>query len=379
VVRVLLDATAIPADRGGVGRYLDGLIPALAARSDVDLVVAAQSRDAKAWSSSGAEIVAAPARITARAPRMAWEQTALPRLMSSVAADVLHSPHYTMPLLARGPVVVTLHDATFLSDPHLHLGVKRHFFSAATRYAVWRAAGLIVPSAATRDELVRLVSERAGRAVVAPHGVDATVFRRPTQEETAALRVEVGLRADQDYVAFLGTIEPRKNVGNLIRGWVSACGGRADPPALVLAGGSGWDDSIDRIVASVPAGLTVIRPGYLPVESLRGLLGGATVVAYPALGEGFGLPVAEAMACGAAVLTTDRLALPEVGGDAVAYTDVDAASIGRELAALLDDAPSRARLRSAALKRAARFSWAAAAEIHAAAFRDAAARTRSPR
>ena len=95
---------------------------------------------------------------------------------------------------------------------------------------------------------------------------------------------------------------------------------RAEPPALVLAGAPGWDAGVEPAVAAVPAGMTVLRPGHLPVDLLPGLLGGALVVAYPSLGEGFGLPVLEAMACGAAVLTTRKLSLPEVGGDAVAYT-----------------------------------------------------------
>jgi glycosyltransferase involved in cell wall biosynthesis len=173
-------------------------------------------------------------------------------------------------------------------------------------------------------------------------------------------------------VAFLGTIEPRKNVGNLIRGWVQACAGLGDPPALVLAGGRGWDDTVDDIAASVPAGLQLLRPGYLPLEQLRALFGGAEIVAYPALGEGFGLPVLEAMACGAAVLTTDRLALPEVGGEAVAYTEVDAAAIGSALTALLRDPDRRRALAVAAIERAAGFTWAEAARIHAEVYRHAA-------
>jgi glycosyltransferase involved in cell wall biosynthesis len=379
VVRVLIDATAIPADRGGVGRYLDGLIPALSARSDVDLVVVCQPRDAELFRAGGAEVVSGPARISSRAVRMAWEQAVLPLIAGRLGVDVIHSPHYTMPVLARVPVVVTLHDATFFSDPQLHLSVKKHFFRLATRLAVRRAAGLVVPSAATRSELVRRVSDRASRATVAHHGVDPCVFHPPTPAEVASVRAELGLTPQQPFVAFLGTIEPRKNVGNLIRGWVQACAGRSNPPALVLAGGRGWDSAIDGIVADVPAALTVIRPGYLPLNSLRGLLGGADVVAYPALGEGFGLPVAEAMACGAAVLTTDRLALPEVGGSAVRYTHVDAAAIGSGLSELLDDPQLRAELGESALRRSAKFSWTAAAEIHAAVFRAAAEHARAVR
>ena len=88
----------------------------------------------------------------------------------------------------------------------------------------------------------------------------------------------------------------------------------------MVAGGRGWDTTVDGVVAALPKDLEVLLPGYLPLELLAGFLGGADVVAYPSSAEGFGLPVLEAMACGAAVLTTRFLALPEVGGDAVEYT-----------------------------------------------------------
>ncbi|MFD0785437.1 glycosyltransferase, partial [Micromonospora azadirachtae] len=138
--------------------------------------------------------------------------------------------------------------------------------------------------------------------------------------------------------------------------------------ALVIAGGQGHDDDIDRAVAEVPAHLRLLRPGYLRYADLPGFLGGALVAAYPSYGEGFGLPILEAMACAAPVLTTPRLSLPEVGGDAVAYTSESPEQVATDLAALLDDEPRRLSLAKAGFDRAKEFTWESSAEVHIAAW-----------
>jgi glycosyltransferase involved in cell wall biosynthesis len=367
--RVLVDATAVPADRGGVGRYVDGLVNALGTMMGSGMLsIACQRADADRYSkiAAGARIIPGPAAIAHRPPRLAWEQTGLPLVAAQVGAQVLHSPHYTMPLRAGIPVVVTLHDATFFTEPELHTPMKGTFFRSATRISLTRAARCVVPSKATRDELVRILDADPTRIDVAYHGVDTLTFHVPSDAETARVHARLGITGD--YIAFLGTLEPRKNVPALVRGWVEAVGWRDDPPALVLAGGSGWDEEVDAAVAGVPERLTVIRPGYLHVGDLAGFLGGALVVAYPSHGEGFGLPVLEAMACGAPVLTTPRLSLPEVGGEAVAYTEPTPEAIGQALSALLDDAAGRRRLAEAGLARSREFTWAASAEAHLEAF-----------
>jgi glycosyltransferase involved in cell wall biosynthesis len=365
--RVLVDATAVPADRGGVGRYVDGLIAALDV-ADADLAIVCQRADADRYgrSAPSARIVAGPAAIAHRPARLAWEQTGLPVVAQQVQADVIHSPHYTLPLRAGRPVVVTLHDATFFTEPELHTAVKGSFFRSAIRTAIRRAARCIVPSKATRDEMIRVVDADPTKLDVAYHGVDTAMFHRPSEAECDRVRGRLGLAGP--YVAFLGMLEPRKNVPALVRAWVDACADRDDPPALVLGGAAGWDEDVDAAVHEVPANLRCLRPGYLPIRDLPGFLGGALVVAYPSHGEGFGLPVLEAMACGAPVLTTPRLSLPEVGGDAVAYTEPDRDAIAAALRGLIDDPERRTRLGEAGLARSREFTWAASAEAHLASY-----------
>jgi len=373
--RVLLDATAIPAQRGGVGRYVDSLVAALDA-DGAALSVVCQHHDADMFAALAphSRLVPIAEELTSRPARLTWEQTTLPRLARRLPVDVIHSPHYTMPMTAGMPVVVTLHDATFFTDRRLHLGLKGRFFRGWTRTSLKLAAVCVVPSKATARELTRTLMVDPSRFVVAYHGVDADRFHPPTPAEVRAAAEFLGL-GDRRWIAFLGTLEPRKNVPALIRGYVRVAGercGDADVPALVLAGMAGWDEAVEPALAAVPRGLHVLRPGHLPIEVLSGFLGGAELVAYPSLGEGFGLPVLEGMACGAPVLTTKRLALPEVGGDAVAYTGVGAGDIAESLEQLLGDPARRAELAAAGLERSKQFTWAASAEAHLRAYRQAA-------
>jgi glycosyltransferase involved in cell wall biosynthesis len=363
-LRVLVDATDVPTDRGALGRYVDGLIGALSS-AGADLSVVCQRADSQRYErlAPGARVVAGPAALGHRSARLAWEQSGLPVVAQQVGADVIHLPYYSMPLRPGRPTVVTVHDVTYFTEPSLYAPGSAMLFKAAIRTAARRATRLIVPSGATRDELVRELGVDASRIDVAHHGVDVRVFRRPSPAEATAVSERLGLHG-KPYIAFLGSMEPRKNVAALVEGWASAVAGADDPPALVLAGGGNWSEEVDAAVASVPPHLRLRRPGYLPFGDLPGFLGGALVAAFPSRGEGFGLPVLEAMACGAPVLTTHCTSLPEVGGDAVEYTEPDAAAIGAALRGLLEDPSRRASLGIAGHARAQQFTWAASAAVH---------------
>ena len=163
-------------------------------------------------------------------------------------------------------------------------------------------------------------------------------------------------------------------------GWALAVRDRPNPPALVLAGGQGHDDEIDQAVAVVPSHLRLLRPGYLRFADLPGFLGGALVAAYPSYGEGFGLPVLEAMAQGTPVVTSAGTATAEVVGTAAPGDDpagvlvdpADAPALTDALASLLDDPDRAAAIGAAGARRARTYTWARTAELLVAAYQEVA-------
>ena len=192
--RVLVDATAVPADRGALGRYVDGLVSALDA-AGADLAVACQRADEERYGRlvPHARVVAAPPAIAHRPARLAWEQSGLPLVAQQVDADVIHSPHYSMPLRPNKPVVVTVHDLTFFTEPDAHSPVTATFYKAAIRTSARRATRLVVPSKATRDELVRVLAADPTRIDVAYHGVDHNLFHRPGATQLRQVSDRLGL------------------------------------------------------------------------------------------------------------------------------------------------------------------------------------------
>lgn len=366
---VLVDGTAVPRELGGVGRYVEGVVshltdPAL----DVHLVVRPVHAERFRALAPDATVHTAPAWTDSVPLRFLWEQTGLPALGRRIGAQVLHSPHYTFPFGWRGGSVVTLHDATFFSNPEWHSRLKRTFFTWWSRRSLRSRPVVIVPSAATATEAARVVSGIRADVRVAPLGVDRAVFHEPSIAEVEDARIAATLPEGAPWIAFLGTIEPRKNVTALLDAYATVRASRAaagsDTPWLVLSGARGWDESaIARLDALQPDD-HVIEAGYLPLEDLSGYLGGAEFVVYPSLGEGFGLPVVEAMAAGACVLTTRRLSLPEVGGEAAVYSEPSAPALAEAMTALLDDPALVASHRAAALARADVFTWQATAAVH---------------
>jgi glycosyltransferase involved in cell wall biosynthesis len=351
-VTIGMDARAATEVRAGRGRVVRELLRALNAREDSDrYVLYARERWQKGFD----------ARFTWRlswAPDPLWHASAARDANRS--CDVfLSSNSYLTTALLRIPAVPIVYDLTTF-EPSMHPNHRSTLIERLTlRQAVRRSSSLIAISRATADALIERFPTAEGRTVVAPLGVARSL--------SPDLRPDVlaGLPAP-GFVLAVGTLEPRKNLPRLVAAYSSLADELQARHRLVVVGAHGWGTG--PTVKSLEAlGERCTLLGHVTDAVLAELYRRCAVFCYPSLGEGFGLPVLEAMAAGAAVVTSNLSSLPEVGGDAVEYVDPhDVASIATGLRQLLTDHNRRAELGRRAELRAREFSWERFADtVHA--------------
>jgi glycosyltransferase involved in cell wall biosynthesis len=285
--------------------------------------------------------------------RIAWEQTVFVRQLHQLKPDLVHGAAYALPVAWTGPSIVTVYDLSFLLFPKAFRPANRVYLTATTRAAARRARRILTISEHARREIVRLLNVPEQYVDVAYPAVEAR-YRRLPDAEVAAFRSARGL--PEAFVFALGTLEPRKNLTGLLHAY-----SRVGKPRLPLyvAGGMGWRFSpIFDTVRQLHLEAEVHFTGFIPEDELPLWYNAARLFAFPSLYEGFGLPVLEAMACGAPVITSTTASLPEVGGKAavlVPPTDTD--RIAQEMQRVLDDPQLQRELSAAGRIQASRFSW----------------------
>jgi len=243
----------------------------------------------------------------------------------------------------RPKITATVHDLTCWLMPALHTAANVRADAAFAEHTLKRADGLIAVSENTRQDAIRILG-------IAPEKI-VTIYSGVPEEYFQAKPAEVA----KPYVLFVGTIEPRKNLDTLLDAW---SGMRfSEDFELVIAGPAGW--SSDRVMARLEQGLSGVRyAGYVPESDMPSLTAGATAFVYPSLYEGFGFPVAQAMAGGVPVITSNTSCLPEVAGDGALFVDPrSAGDLRGALERLLDSESLRHELAAKGRIRAARYRW----------------------
>jgi glycosyltransferase involved in cell wall biosynthesis len=367
-----IDASrAISAQRTGTEHYSLELIKALATQAPPKLrlrLYTARPPQAGDWPAS--------TQVETRVipwPRL-WTHLRLAVELYQHPPDLLFVPAHVLPLYCPVPALVTVHDLGYRYYPEAHRPFDRWYLEWTTRRHTRVALHLLADSHATKEDLVRFYGADSQRITVVYLGRNETLKRVEDPTAIAAVKAKYGLNGD--YLLYLGTLHPRKNLVRLLEafhllrqtmaGPSTSEPGREGktPPKLVIGGKKGW--LYDEIFARGQAlGLTgqVLFPGYISDEDKAALLSGALAFVFPSLYEGFGLPILEAMACGTPVLTSNVSSLPEVAGEAALLVDPhDVAEMAKGLARLGVDTELRRRLVERGFEQIKRFSWANAAK-----------------
>jgi len=372
-LHVLIDLTQVPAGRMGIGSYAENLLAqfeTVAPQIAFTAVLQSDDEPLRAAIPSRFRVLEVPAALCRLLPlRLGLEQILLPFLAWRYRADVIHSLHYSMPMLSGSAQrVVTMHDMTAYVLPHMHPWVKGTYMRVFIRHAATRADHLIFVSASALEECRKWFGLPLRNATVIHHGKSDAFHSQGSEDELAQVRSRY--RLPNEYLLYLGTLEPRKNIPLLLHAFAELT--RRHPEArLVIAGKKGWYfDEIFHTAENLDLADRVLFTGYVDEADKPALMRGASLFLYPSLHEGFGIPVLEAMASGVPTIAGNRTSIPEIAGDGALLIDPESLpELSNALELLYSNREARGRLAAKGLEQAAKFSWKKTAEETAAVYR----------
>ena len=356
-MRIAIDAHSVGTQLAGNETYAVNLIEALAAvdqSNQYTLYVTRQSaidRFANRWPNFDVK------RTVPHTPLVRIPVTLSAELRRN-PVDVLHV-QYTAPPLAPCPVVATIHDLSFEHLPETFNRRSRAQLRLTVRRTARKAAQILTLSEFSRRDIVDTYRIAPDRVSVTPAA--APSHFKPIEDETELRKIREIYGIERDYILSVSSIQPRKNLIRLIEAYSCLRGSRPEGklPQLVLVGKRGWlDNETFRAAQRHSANNDITFTGYVVEKDLPALYSGATCFVYPSFFEGFGLPVLEAMQCGAPVIAGNRTSIPEVVGKAgLLFDPFDTNSLVQALTRVLDDSEYRAALRIQGLERAREFDW----------------------
>jgi alpha-1,3-rhamnosyl/mannosyltransferase len=276
--------------------------------------------------------------------------------LRQLGIDLYHEQNY-VPLSYEVPVVVTVHDISWLHYPGAHPADRVRWLQRGVPKALELASAILVVSEFVRREVLKTFSLEPERVRAIYPGI-GDQFRPRNAQETAATLNSLQLTHGR-YVLCVGTIEPRKNLVYALESFLALPPRLRDEFPLVVAGASGWHGGdVERRLRVLTRAGQVRFLGYVPARQLQDLYSGAALFLFPSLYEGFGSPPLEAMASGVPAVVSNRASLPEVVGEAgVLFEPGDAQLTAELLQSLLEDSALRKSLSATSLERAQRFTW----------------------
>jgi len=355
-MRFGLDGLPLCKKKTGVGHYTFELGRALAAiASDYEFEIVSPSPFSSIDASLPPNLKLVNAGLDSLR-RRGWWSIYLPRYCRRASFALFHGTNFALPYWASCPTVLTIHDLSLLLYPETH--EKRLVRRARVKLPLTarKATAIITPSETVKGEVCEHLGVRADKVFAIPEAARACFYPMPAAESRL---VSERLGVEAEFILFVGTVEPRKNLLTLVRAFEQIIRSNSSKLQLVIAGEKGWlsGDLMDYLRDS-HIGERVLFTGHLPDEDLRALYSSCRVFVYPSLYEGFGLPLLEAMACGAPVVTSRIPSIVETVADVarlISPTDVD--DLARGITALLDDAGEREHRSTAGIAHAKEFSW----------------------
>lgn len=284
---------------------------------------------------------------------------------AAAKSDLLHILHYNIPVMHRGPIVVTIHDLTHIVDPGFQRTLKSLIYARPMLHlASHRAEHIITVSEYSKRRIVEQLGVSPGKVTVMHCGVNSEFYPENHDEACESINRQLGFSGR--YILYLGNLKPHKNVEGLLRAYVMLRSRtELDEKLLIVGDDASGRSELMRLAGTLKVDTSAVFVPWLAQESIRTLYSGASVTVLPSFEEGFGLPVLESMACGVPVACSRVASMPEVGGSAVEYFDpYDVESIACSIEKVLSSSERQGELRRLGLEQARRFDWGVCARQH---------------
>ncbi len=354
-MRIGINGRFLMAKQTGVQRAAYNMVSALVRndRCNSYFIFTGEGESVKRdWDFPNVTVVTSHLRAGETLRNMLWEQITLPRLAKAYKVDLLHSPANMAPLFYSGKSVIHIHDLCFIVNPHWYSFAFRNWYRFVIPHIVRKATHVVTNSNNSRNDLMQYCGVSSEKVSLVYWAVDESFL-----QEQAGQVDEVD-RPRKDYILYVGSLEPRKNIKRLVEAYIALR--KAHPSLktkLVLIGGeSPLFADLSLVIREFRE--DVILKGFVNEAVLREYYRDANLVVYPSLYEGFGLPPLEAMASGTPVLVSQNSSLPEVVGDAaLSFDAVNVAELQSSIYKVLSEPQLRQQMILAGYKQVRRFSW----------------------